>query len=61
MSRSFGAKPLLNLRVPQDLDRRLDQLAAEEHTSTSALLLQGQSWSCSVTVGAVRLERVCIS
>lgn len=31
----------MNLRVPVDLDRRLDQLAAEEHTSKSALLLQG--------------------
>lgn len=31
----------MNLRVPMDLDRRLDQLAAEEHTSKSALLLQG--------------------
>lgn len=31
----------MNLRVPQDLDRRLEQLAAEEHTSKSALLLQG--------------------
>ncbi|MBT2568905.1 ribbon-helix-helix protein, CopG family [Arthrobacter sp. ISL-85] len=30
-----------NLRVPEDVDRRLDQLAAEEHTSKSALLLQG--------------------
>lgn len=31
----------MNLRVPEDLDRRLDELAAEEHTSKSALLLQG--------------------
>lgn len=31
----------MNLRVPEDLDRRLDQLAAEEHTSKSALLFQG--------------------
>ena len=31
----------MNLRVPGELDRRLEQLAAEEHTSTSALLLQG--------------------
>lgn len=31
----------MNLRIPEDLDRRLDQLAAEEHTSKSALLLQG--------------------
>jgi predicted transcriptional regulator len=31
----------MNLRVPEELDRRLDQLGAEEHTSKSALLLQG--------------------
>ncbi len=31
----------MNLRVPEDLDRRLEQLAAEEHTSKSALLLRG--------------------
>ena len=31
----------MNLRVPEELDRRLDQLAAEGHTSKSALLLQG--------------------
>ncbi|UEL30392.1 ribbon-helix-helix protein, CopG family [Pseudarthrobacter sp. L1SW] len=31
----------MNLRVPVDLDRRLEKLAAEEHTSKSALLLQG--------------------
>jgi predicted transcriptional regulator len=31
----------MNLRVPEDLDRRLDALAAEEHMSKSALLLQG--------------------
>jgi predicted transcriptional regulator len=31
----------MNLRVPEDLDRRLEQVAAEEHTSKSALLLQG--------------------
>ncbi|MGM9473499.1 ribbon-helix-helix protein, CopG family [Pseudarthrobacter sp. YS3] len=31
----------MNLRLPENLDRRLDQLAAEEHTSKSALLLQG--------------------
>ncbi|MBT2512010.1 ribbon-helix-helix protein, CopG family [Arthrobacter sp. ISL-30] len=31
----------MNLRVPEDLDRRLDELATEEHTSKSALLLQG--------------------
>ncbi|MHA7176519.1 ribbon-helix-helix protein, CopG family [Arthrobacter sp. Sr24] len=31
----------MNLRVPEELDRRLDQLAADQHTSKSALLLQG--------------------
>ncbi len=31
----------INLRVPADLDRELEQLAVEEHTSKSALLLQG--------------------
>ena len=31
----------MNLRVPEELDWRLEQLAAEEHTSKSALLLQG--------------------
>lgn len=31
----------MNLRFPEDLDRGLDQVAAEEHTSKSALLLQG--------------------
>lgn len=31
----------MNLRVPEDLDRRLERLAAEGHTSKSALLLQG--------------------
>ena len=31
----------MNLRVPADLDRELGQLAVEEHTSKSALLLQG--------------------
>jgi len=27
----------MNLRVPEELDRRLEQLAIEEHTSKSAL------------------------
>ena len=31
----------MNLRVPEDLDRRLEKLAVEEHASKSALLLQG--------------------
>ncbi|MDD7835941.1 MULTISPECIES: ribbon-helix-helix protein, CopG family [Paenarthrobacter] len=31
----------INLRVPEDLDRRLEKLAAEKHTTKSALLLQG--------------------
>ena len=37
----FHGSMAMNLRVPEELDRRLDQLAAEEHTSKSALLLQG--------------------
>lgn len=32
---------VIHLRVPEDPDRRLEKLAAEEHTSKSALLLQG--------------------
>ncbi len=31
----------MNLREHEDLDRRLGQFAAEEHTSKSALLIQG--------------------
>ncbi|MEV8148581.1 hypothetical protein AB0O52_10585 [Arthrobacter sp. NPDC080073] len=31
----------MNLRVPEDFDRRLDELASDDHTSKSALLLQG--------------------
>lgn len=31
----------INLRIPEDLDARLDALAEAEHTSKSALLLQG--------------------
>ncbi|MFI2565495.1 hypothetical protein [Paenarthrobacter sp. NPDC018779] len=31
----------MNLRVPKELDQQLEALAAEEHTSKSALLLQG--------------------
>lgn len=31
----------MNLRVPEELDRRLERLALEQHTSKSALLLQG--------------------
>lgn len=31
----------MNLRVPEELDRRLEKLALEQHTSKSALLLQG--------------------
>ena len=39
-----GLVPLdmaMNLRVPEELDRELEQLAIEQHTSKSALLLQG--------------------
>jgi predicted transcriptional regulator len=47
----------MNLRVPEDLDRRLDELAAEMHTSKSALLLQGaelvlQRHRCSRDISA---------
>ena len=31
----------INVRLPEDLDRRLDEIAAAEHTSKSSLLLQG--------------------
>ncbi|GAA4658586.1 ribbon-helix-helix protein, CopG family [Arthrobacter cryoconiti] len=31
----------MNLRLPEELDRELEKLALEEHTSKSALLLQG--------------------
>ncbi|WP_253905899.1 ribbon-helix-helix domain-containing protein [Arthrobacter sp. H5] len=31
----------MNLRLPEDLDRQLDDIAAASHTSKSALLLQG--------------------
>jgi hypothetical protein len=38
----FGTTSMaMHLRVPEDLDRRLVELNAEEHTSKSALLLQG--------------------
>lgn len=32
---------VMSLRVPEDLDRRLEQPAVDEHTSKSVLLLQG--------------------
>lgn len=31
----------INVRIPDDLDARLEKTAAELHTSKSALLLQG--------------------
>jgi predicted transcriptional regulator len=31
----------LNLRIPEELDRQLDELAGREHVSKHALLLQG--------------------
>lgn len=31
----------MNLRIPEDLDARLEAIAEAEHTSKSALLLQG--------------------
>lgn len=30
-----------NVRLPEDLDRRLEEVAAQEHTSKTALLQQG--------------------
>ncbi|MGY3568193.1 ribbon-helix-helix protein, CopG family [Sinomonas sp. RB5] len=31
----------MTLRLPEDLDRELDRLAAESHTSKSALVVEG--------------------
>ena len=31
----------MNIRIPEGLDRQLDELAAREHVSKHALLLQG--------------------
>lgn len=31
----------MNVRIPEELDRQLDELAAREHVSKHALLLQG--------------------
>lgn len=31
----------MNVRIPDELDRRLDALAAAQHVSKSSLLLQG--------------------
>lgn len=31
----------MNVRIPEALDRKLDELAAREHVSKHALLLQG--------------------
>jgi predicted transcriptional regulator len=31
----------INIRLPEDLDQQLEQVAAEQHISKSALLLQG--------------------
>ncbi|NJC21579.1 putative transcriptional regulator [Arthrobacter pigmenti] len=31
----------MNVRIPEELDRQLDEIASENHTSKSALLLQG--------------------
>ncbi|MEO5535313.1 MAG: ribbon-helix-helix protein, CopG family [Pseudolysinimonas sp.] len=34
----------ITIRIPESLDARLDEVAAQQHTSKSALLLQGASW-----------------
>ncbi|MET4782901.1 ribbon-helix-helix protein, CopG family [Glaciihabitans sp. UYNi722] len=31
----------MNVRIPEELDRQLDELAAREHVSKHSLLLQG--------------------
>ncbi|MGV3712764.1 ribbon-helix-helix protein, CopG family [Pseudolysinimonas sp.] len=34
----------ITVRIPAELDARLDEIAKRQHTSKSALLLQGASW-----------------
>ncbi len=34
----------ITIRIPDELDARLDVVAKAQHTSKSALLLQGASW-----------------
>ena len=34
----------ITIRIPDELDARLDDVAKQQHTSKSALLLQGASW-----------------
>jgi predicted transcriptional regulator len=34
----------ITIRIPDELDARLDVIAKAQHTSKSALLLQGASW-----------------
>lgn len=34
----------ITVRIPEDLDARLEDVAKQQHTSKSALLLQGASW-----------------
>lgn len=34
----------ITVRIPEELDARLDEVAKRQHTSKSALLLQGATW-----------------
>ncbi|WP_395640922.1 ribbon-helix-helix protein, CopG family [Pseudolysinimonas sp.] len=34
----------ITVRIPEELDARLEAVAAEQHVSKHALLLQGASW-----------------
>lgn len=34
----------ITVRIPDELDARLEQVAKRQHTSKSALLLQGATW-----------------
>lgn len=34
----------ITIRIPDELDARLDEVAKQQHTSKSALMLQGATW-----------------
>jgi len=34
----------ITVRIPDELDARLDEVAQQQHTSKSALILQGATW-----------------
>lgn len=34
----------ITVRIPDELDARLEEVARQQHTSKSALLLQGATW-----------------